>query len=149
MQMRLEELTLEHLKNFDDMPYEQDPEDLFKMLSVKGSAFAAVADDGSVLGAGGVLPLRRGLGEGWLLIPRTMNDMSPIRLIRLIRKEMSKIIETWGYWRIECNIREDFYQGLRLARLAGFRREFPMVGWGENCETFIKMSWLDKEKIWQ
>lgn len=145
--MHLEPLKAEHIQDMGILPYGQDIGDFFRIADVKDSAFAGV-EDGVIYGAGGIIPIRIGLGEAWLLLPNRSGRRS-FDAFRLIQSKMREILKQWGYWRVECNIREDFYQGRRLARILGFQKESAMPGWGFNCETFIKMVWLDKEKIWQ
>lgn len=145
--MKIVPLKKKHVESLEDVPYGQSKDELFSIVDVKGSAFAGV-HEGQVIGMGGIVPLRMGLGEGWLIFPRKTAKI-PVSAMSQAKKTFESIIKEWGYWRVECNVREDFYQGLRTARILGFQKEHSMLGWGINMETFIKMSWIDKERIWQ
>lgn len=133
--IKLVKLKQVHLNDFGGLPHGISRKSAFAALDIKNGSFTAM-HEGKILAMGGVVPHRRGVGEAWFLVYHKV-DINPSALFFTARQGFKKIQEHWRYHRVECNVRHDFYKGLRFARLLGFKKEVDKPFYGENGETYV------------
>ena len=120
-----------------------DPEKYVQTISqFPNTCYCAVASDGSVLGAGGIMPLWKGVGEGWVLVPPSTNEFYGLGLHKNTLAVLARIVEEYKFHRVQTAVKYDFITGHRWAKRLGFINEGPLYRYGPDQHTYYRYAKL-------
>ena len=118
------------------------PDEYAEAVGLSGLAFTGVVE-GKVVGCAGIFPHRTGVGEAWtLMLPSTAKQYS-LDLHRAVKEHLPQMVEAFGFWRIEANVKAGFVKGYKWAEALGFQLESLMPLWGPSKETYARFVWLE------
>lgn len=132
-----------HIGAIDAGPFERlategiDPDRLARGLRVPGPAFTLVDDDGVPLGAGGLMPLWRGVARGWIYASDRLRAR-PVQLHRAVARGLALADAAFDLHRIEISVHADFAASRRWVERLGFRFEGVMPGYGPNKDSYVR-----------
>lgn len=110
-------------------------------VPVPGPALTICDDAGTPLGAGGLVPLWRGVAQGWLFASDRLRE-HPAVLHRTVLRALRLSEDALGLHRVQITVHEDFYlSSLWVGRL-GFACEGAMPGFGPNGDTYYRYARL-------
>ncbi len=104
-------------------------------LMEPGLAFSAMNDDGRVIGCSGIIRMKH-RGYCWML---PAADLPPAAWTAVVRKSYYTIVAAHerGMRRLEAHVRTDFYPGMRLMNLLGFKSEGIAEAFGPDGSDHI------------
>lgn len=117
-----------------------DPE-LSEVLLSRGHSFCIKDRRGSIIGAGGVIPLWRGVGEVWLAATDEMKKY-PITMTKACRRLLDDLRS--GFHRIQMTALKSEPGHVKWAKLLGFHEEGLMTRYGPDGEDHFRLA-----KTWQ
>lgn len=142
MAVRFIDFDSRHLQELElapgagDMFYDalKDPQ-YCQALTEPGLAFSAIAGTGRVLGCAGIIRMLH-RGSCWML---PAADLAPAAWTAVARKSYYTVTEAHarGMHRLEAHVRTDFYPGMRLMELLGFKSEGIAVSFGPDKSDHI------------
>jgi hypothetical protein len=106
-------------------------------VAIPGPAFTLIDSDGTPLGAGGLVPLWRGVVQGWVFASDQLRRR-PLVLHRAVRRGLAMAETGLGLHRIQITVHEDFAASRRWVERLGFRFEGRMPGYGPNRDTYLR-----------
>lgn len=82
---------------------------------------------GDIVSVGGVIVLREGVGEFWLMLTANCKKNNIYRVIALaaIVEKMEELINNNNLKRVQAIIRTDFPQAIKMIKVLGFVNETP------------------------
>lgn len=101
-------------------------------------SFTLLANN-SVVCSGGVMPLWRGVGEGWLLSSRKIFNFS-LSAAKAIKQRTDLICTNNNIWRLQTAVRADYETGIRFAKWLGLEKEGLMRKYGPDGSNYYKMA---------
>lgn len=101
-------------------------------------AFTLLVNDYPVV-SGGVMPLWRGVGEGWVIASRRIFNFS-LSAAKAIKKRADYICINNGIWRLQTAVRADYDVGLRFAKWLGLEKEGLMKKYGPDGSNYYRMA---------
>jgi hypothetical protein len=114
-----------------------DPAHLPDGVALAGPAFTLCDDAGAPLGAGGLVPLWRGVAQGWLYAADSLRR-HPVALHRAVSRGLRMADTALGLHRIQISVHEGFAASLHWVERLGFRPEGRMPGYGPNRDTYLR-----------
>ena len=105
-------------------------------MGVDGQSFTGI-QDGVVIACGGVLPMWPGVGEGWVLASGEIHN-NKFATVRICRSILQKIMDDYGYWRIQGATLANWESGVKFARMLGFVNEGLMKRFGPGGEDYLR-----------
>ena len=103
-------------------PFEESIKD-YSRIEPKGDMVALVKD-GKLWGCGGVLTLRLGVGEFWLMLVANFKDIvSAMEAVTEIERQINLHIQKLEIIRAQAHVRTDFKAAIKMVEFMGFRRE--------------------------
>lgn len=131
------------LKDLPTFVIDAEPENYVKAISqFPNTAFCAIRHDGAVLGAGGIMPIWKGVGEGWVLVPPSTNASYGLGLHKTAVSLLSRIVEEYKLHRVQTAVKYDFITGHRWAKRLGFVNEGPLYRYGPDQHTYYRYAKL-------
>lgn len=106
-------------------------------FSMPGPAFTLIAEDRCVLGCGGLVPLWRGVAQGWIYASDRLRG-HPVALHRTVYRALAAAEAALGLHRIEISVHADFAASRRWVAHLGFHCEGAMPGFGPNKDTYYR-----------
>lgn len=106
-------------------------------FSMPGPAFTLIAEDRCVLGCGGLVPLWRGVAQGWIYASDRLRG-HPAALHRTVYRALAAAEAALGLHRIEISVHADFAASRRWVVHLGFHCEGAMPGFGPNKDTYYR-----------
>ena len=103
-------------------------------------AFTGI-ENGHLIVVSGVYVLWSGVGEGWFLASKKIEDHK-VAAIRAVKKGLKKIITDNGLHRVQAAVRSDWKDANRLARYLGMQHEGTMRQYGIEKEDFERWAWV-------
>ncbi len=103
---------------------------------IPGPAFSAI-NDRRVLGAAGVIPVWRGVGNAWLLASDELRR-HPMVLHRYVRRGLVMVERGLGLHRTQIAVHQKFTAACQWAERLGFAFEGEMKGYGPNGDTYLR-----------
>jgi len=105
-------------------------EDYANQLFRPGLSYAALGDDGTILGALGVVPLHAGVGDAWGMFSVPPGaSRAWVWIDRNVRLFLHKHAGT-TFRRIQTVVRSDFEHGHKWVKRLGFGEPQLLDGWG-------------------
>jgi hypothetical protein len=104
---------------------------------IPGPAFTLIDLDGTPLGAGGLVPLWRGVAQGWIFASDRLRR-HPVTLHRTVQHGLALAEAGLALHRIQITVHEDFAASRRWVERLGFRFEGRMPGYGPNRDTYLR-----------
>jgi len=139
--------TLEHFYQMQEMGLRaednkrvEDPN--YWEIMTKFSEAYSVFVDGEILFSGGVLMLRKGFGEAWLLCS-ILAYRYPITVYRMAKGILEQIIEDGNLYRVRATPRTNWPTGYRFVERLGFQREGVLRKYGlhkEDCFMYGRIT---------
>jgi hypothetical protein len=123
--MKVEPFTVDHYRRLRVQPAQIDVAEYFTeddaVAMEKHPSFAALDDDGNVLGVGGYWEPWPKRAVAWALLAADMRGH-----FLAVHKAVAKSLAAAGYDRVEITVQEGFAEGHRWALALGFRCETPL-----------------------
>jgi hypothetical protein len=123
------------LRNENSMGY-QDAEKQARLYAAAGEGFT-FTHDGEIVGCGGIMMLRRGLGEAWTLVS-SRHDVHPLKIHRTTKRMLEILMAKHSLRRVQASTLKSDPYGAQWLALLGFKCETPdgMAGFGLNGEIY-------------
>ena len=112
-----------------------------KVLEDAGYAMTLLDTDEKPVLCLGVVPLWNGVGEGWLLGSKKMQD-HPIAIGRAIKEVFIEYREHAGWWRVQSNVRADWPLAIKFIKFLGMEEEGLMKKFGPEGADYIRFAWI-------
>lgn len=103
--------------------------------------------DGVVVGCAGIVRMRwPGVAHAWLL-PSPDLPRYPKTMALAILQEFKELLARERFWRLECNVLQDFALGRRFAEWCGFQEEGILYFYGPKAEHMIRYALIYPEHL--
>lgn len=147
--VKVEKYTHEHFNEMREMGLRVEDDkrmiianpDTWKVMAERSEA-CSVFVDGDILFSGGILMLREGFGEAWLLCS-VLVYIYPLTVYRVASRILNKIIEECNLYRVQATPRTNWPTGYRFVEKLGFQREGVLRKYGlhqEDCYMYGRIS---------
>jgi hypothetical protein len=103
-------------------------------------AFSAI-DNGHLIVSAGIYQLWPGVGETWILASQKLTT-TKVSLLRRIKKDLFKIADEKGFWRLQASTQSDWPSAKRLAMFLEMKHEGTMKKYGANKENYERWAWV-------
>lgn len=145
----LEELSPDNLSKLQVRNEQKDtlPSDLslhFNIMDELSKYNVLVSYEGSVLFAGGMIPIWGGVAEGWLVVDKDFKK-SFNKAPKLMIKSIREYFRSLPYTRIQTVVRSDFPEGHRFIKILGFKHEGIMRKYGMDGYDYHRYSIINEE----
>ena len=111
-------------------------------LEVKDMSFTAIDDDKNIICSGGIIPLWKGVYEGWVMASE-LSFKYPITSAKLIKQGLSVFIHKYNVVRLQTAVKKDFVVGKRFAEWMGMTLEGEMPKY-QNEQDYLRYARIYK-----
>lgn len=118
-------LALKDKPNEKGLKGQKDFEKWLKLNESEGPGYTGIYK-GEIIGCGGVRIFWEGVGEGWILLPDNIKQITPNRSHRIVKEYLNKIIDERNLQRVQITPQCEWIPGLTYARWLGFEIEGKM-----------------------
>lgn len=118
------------------------PEIISEQLS-EGMAFTEVCKDG-VIACGGVLPIWKGVGEGWA-ITSDLVCKYPFSFAKIVHKKLGEIIRYYKLDRVQTVVHSEFKTSIKWIERMGFKYEGEMPKYIAGM-TYFRYAWIRRNE---
>tara|TARA_R110000765_G_scaffold107257_5_gene198033 strand:+ start:201 stop:665 length:465 start_codon:yes stop_codon:yes gene_type:complete len=99
----------------------------------------SVIRNGHLLGSGGIFPVWDGMGEAWVLPAANVKKNKKV-FVKLIRENMERLSDEYGFRRIQATARADAPIAQRFLEFLGFEREGLLRAYGPDGANHVLFS---------
>jgi hypothetical protein len=95
-------------------------------------------DNGHIVGCAGIIPLWEGVGEAWFIGADRIqkHTLSAVRFVKQVFKDKQ---DNGDYIRLHANVRADWPEAIKFAKLVGFHKEGYMKKFGPDGLDYLVM----------